>query len=534
MEKKLTEPEFLEGFEEAIKYDHIYAVYQPQINHSTKRMIGAEALMRWKHPVFGVQMPGDFIPVLEKNNLIFTADLHIFELVCRFQRKCMDERRPMIPISVNMSRYDIYNKDYVGEIEKIRLKYDVPVEYLRIEITESSAIGGSELMKSVLEKLHGLGYLVEMDDFGSGYSSLNILKDLEVDIIKLDMRFLQGKVGGRGGAILGSVIQMANWLNTPVIAEGVESIDQADYMKSIGCNYIQGYLYSRPLEESDFFEAIARVIHEPLQKTVDLLKNMDASKFWNPASLETLIFSNFVGPACVFSYEDGKTEMLRVNDKYLREIGMSVTEKEIIGTDPWVNISEEGRRSYEKVIKRAIETGEEKEHEGWRKADSKCCGENRICVRSHIRVIGTAGKQYLIYALVQNVTAEKRKFDEYSENERRFKAAFEQANVYAWEWDIETKEMRPCFRCMRDLGLPPVVENYPEPAIEAGIFPPDYADMYRGWMKDIANGCGTKEGIIPLTVGRVPFYVRYTTEFDENGRPMKAYGSATLVVENKE
>ena len=112
--------------------------------------------------------------------------------------------------------------------------------------------------------------------------------------------------------------------------------------------------------------------------------------------------------------------------------------------------------------------------------------------------------------------------------------AADQANVYAWEYTIATKEMRPCFRCMRDLGLPSLIENYPEPVIESGLFQPDYADEYRDWHRRIAEGEKSIEGIMPLTVGRVPFHVRYTTEFDENGRPLKAYGSATMVVEKSE
>ena len=103
--------------------------------------------------------------------------------------------------------------------------------------------------------------------------------------------------------------------------------------------------------------------------------------------------------------------------------------------------------------------------------------------------------------------------------------------MYAWEYDIATKEMRPCFRCMRDLGLPPLVKNYPEPAIDAGIFPQDYADMYRDWHRQLEDGVDHLEAVIPLTVGRVPLIVRYTTEFDKDGKPVKAYGSATLVVE---
>ena len=197
-------------------------------------------------------MPSDFIPVFEKNDLVFSADLTVCENVCKFLRRCLDNGIPLVPISVNMSRYDVYNHDYVEQVEAIRNEYGIPAQYIHIEITETSAIGGMDLMTDVIDKFHELGFKVEMDDFGSGYSSLNILKDLDIDVIKLDMNFLTGDVGGRGGAIISSIVQMTKWLNTPLVIEGVETNEQAEYMKSLGCKYIQGYFYSKPLEEEAF------------------------------------------------------------------------------------------------------------------------------------------------------------------------------------------------------------------------------------------------------------------------------------------
>ena len=131
--------------------------------------------------------------------------------------------------------------------------------------------------------------------------------------------------------------------------------------------------------------------------------------------------------------------------------------------------------------------------------------------------------------MIRNVTTEKEYQKALLDNERRFKMASEHANIYYWEYMVATKEMRPCFRCMRDLGLPALLTNYPDSAIELGIFPPEVADMYRDWHRQIAEGVPELEAVMPLTVGRVPFRVKYTTEFDENGRPVKAYGSATPV-----
>ena len=144
-------------------------------------------------------------------------------------------------------------------------------------------------------------------------------------------------------------------------------------------------------------------------------------------------------------------------------------------------------------------------------------------------LIAKNSKTYMFYASVRNVTKEKKASIQFVENERRFKMASEQANIYYWEYNILTKEMFPCFRCMRDLGLPLVVKNYPEPAIDMGIIPKDYADIYRTVHKRLESGEKSIELEIPLTVGRIPFKVRYTTEFNSAGRPVKAYGSATCI-----
>ena len=426
MQKQMNELELLACFEEALTSKQFQVFYQPKINHSTGRMIGAEALMRWIHPVYGMQYPSNFIPVLEKHDLIYRADLNVFESVCSFLKSCLETGVKPVPISVNMSRYDIYRKDYVDQIEKLREQYEIPIKYLHVEVTETSAIGGMELVSNALSKLHQYGYVVEMDDFGSGYSS-----------------------------------------------------------------------------------------------------------FWNPASLETLIFNHFVGGAVIFTYQNGKVEILRVNQKYIKELGMNMTEKDVIRYDPWRAFDEKNRRIYEETILRAIKSNDEESCETWRTICSKICGEDKMCIRSFIRMIGKTETQYLFYAMVQNITTEKLQYQALYSSEKRFRFASEQINVYAWEYMIATRQMRPCYRCMRDLHLPPLVENYPEPVIEMGIFPLDYADMYRDWHKQLERGVEHLEAIIPLTVGRVPFHVRYTLETDEAGKPLKAYGSAALVVDNE-
>jgi len=520
----------------ALQERQFVAYYQPQYNHSTGMMVGAEALVRWLHPEKGLIPPNQFIPVFETNGFISYLDAYVFEEVCAFLRRCLDKSMSVVPVSVNLTRHDLFTPGFLDKLEAIRQKYDVPPKYVRIEITESSALGSSHFINTALEKLHSYGYTVEMDDFGSGYSSLNVLKDLNFDIIKLDMRFFEKEQTptGRGGIILSSVVRMVNWLQLPLIVEGVEVAEQADFLLSIGCDHIQGYLYSKPLPEAEFERRLRESPTGVPKPHLRLIETMDAGRFWAEDSLETLIFSNFVGGAAILHYRNGdNAEVLRVNEKYLRELGMNLSEKEIISHDPMDFMDAGDTETYRQTIHRAIETEDEEECETWRTITSSCCGQERICIRSTMRMIGRSNGNYIFYVMIRNITAEKQRFLDILDNERRFKAASEQINIYYWEYTIATHEMRPCFRCMRDLGLPALLTNYPDSAIEMGIFPPEVADMYRDWHRQIAEGVPSLESVIPLTVGRVPFHVRYTTEFDENGRPIKAYGSAALVVDEK-
>ena len=527
----MNKNELLTNDEKAFEEKQFCVYYQPQYNYMSGRIVGAEALVRWIHPEYGMQSPGDFIPVFEENGLITRLDLYVFEEICSFISRCRGTDIKTVPISFNVSRYDVISGDFIERIEEIRKKYDIPVTNLRAEITESSMIGGNDHMAKIVHKFQSLGYVVEMDDFGSGYSSLNVLKDIEVDIIKLDMAFMRGNITKRGGIIISSIIRMANWLGTPVIAEGVETPEQAEYLKSIGCIYIQGFLFSKPVPENEYVNMLRNIKSDVLAPGMKLIDKLDAEKFWSPESFETLVFNNFVGGAAVISFKDDEIETLRVNERYLKELGMNMNQQDIILNQKNLNFDEKNKQIYIDTINRAIVSNDYETCVTWREVFSQCCGEDSLCIESTMRVIGRAEGQYLLYVLIRNITHEKKMYMKLYDSEKKFRTAGEQANIYCWEYTIDTKEMRPCFRCMRDLGLPPLLENYPEPVIESGLFPPDYADMYRDWHKQLAEGAEHLEAIIPLTVNRIPFHVRYTAEFDENGHPYKAYGSATQVVD---
>lgn len=533
----MNKNEIISCVESAFEEKQFCVYYQPQFNHSNGRIIGAEALVRWIHPEYGIQSPCDFIPVFESNGYITKLDLYVFEEVCIFLSRCIRNNvKNIVPVSFNVSRYDIHCGHFIDDLETIRKKYDVPVKFLRAEITESAIQGENDYLSQAVDKFHSLGYIVEMDDFGSGYSSLNVLKDVKVDIIKLDMRFLMGEIGGRGGIIISSVVRMANWLGTPVIVEGVETKEQADYMKSIGCDYIQGYLYSRPVSENEYLNLLIGGKTGLAMPHMKFTENIDAGKFWDPNTIETIIFNNFVSAAAIFSFESetDTIETVRVNDKYLDELAMNMEQKDVIIDHHDLMFDEENKKIYIDTIHKAINSGREESCDTWRTVYSACCGEDIVCIRSDMRVIGRAENEYLIYVMIRNITVEKKTYTALYNSEKKFRTAGEHANIFCWEYEISTKNMYPCARCMRELGMPPLVENYPEPVIESGLFPAEYADFYRDWMRQLAEGAEHLEAIIPLTEDRIPFHVRYTSEFDENGYPYKAYGSATLVVDTEQ
>lgn len=504
--------------------------YQPQYNHSSGALIGAEALVRWNHPEKGIISPGVFVPIFEKNGFITKLDLYVFEQVCKFLRECLDEGLKVVPISTNFSRYDIFIPDFVQRLEAIRTKYDIPSKYLKVELTESAVIGNVQRATEIIDQLHKSGYVIFMDDFGSGYSSLNVLKDIDLDVIKLDMKFLEDeKQDGKGGTIITSVVRMARWINTPVIAEGVELKAQADFLKSIGCDYVQGFLYARPLAQEKYHDVLKNCKLDSIEQQLHLVNDMEIEDFWNPKSQDTLVFNSYIGGAIIFDYDGNEAEILRVNQKYLDESRINIAEKDLMQLNPLDFFDDENRAKYKEALQRAIDTGEEQVVETWRRISASCCEMENFCVRSVIRVIGRHANQHLFFETVQNVTDEVNRREDILQTEKRFKIVTDQVQVYFWEYDINTREMRPCFRCMRDLGLPSVVKNYPDPVFESGLFPPEVKDMYYDWHERLANGEKEIQGVIPLTADRIPFMVRYTNEFDKFGRPVKAYGSATLI-----
>lgn len=227
-----------------------FCVYlQPKCNSMTHRVIGMEALVRWQHPERGIVAPGEFVPVLERSGQITQLDRYIWETVCQILHRWQQEKRHLVPISVNVSMADISSLNVGQVFAELVDKYKLEPKFVSIEITESMMAQNTELVQNTIQELHRKGFIVLMDDFGSGYSSLNMLKDTSVDVLKLDMKFVDLAPENRekGEQIIESVVEMAHRLSMPVIVEGVESQEQVFMLQSMDCLYVQGYYFYRPL-----------------------------------------------------------------------------------------------------------------------------------------------------------------------------------------------------------------------------------------------------------------------------------------------
>lgn len=245
-QKLIKERELTARMKGAVEKEEFVVYYQPKFSLKARKIIGMEALVRWKTGVNSLVPPDEFIPLFEKNGFITELDRYVFERVCRLQRRWMDEGRTVLPVSVNVSRIHIKEADFLTKLTDICGKYEIPAKNLELEITESAFLHNQEIVMAVARQIKDAGFLLSMDDFGTGYSSLSLLKDLPVDIIKLDKEFFQKKLNKRERIIIANVIRMAKQLDIQVISEGIETKENEQFLKEIGCDLAQGYLYGRP------------------------------------------------------------------------------------------------------------------------------------------------------------------------------------------------------------------------------------------------------------------------------------------------
>ncbi len=252
MKRLMMEKNVVAEFDRAIENKEFLLYLQPQVDH-TGKALGAEALVRWQHPQRGLLYPDSFIGILERAGLIYKLDNYIWEASAQRLKVWKEAGLEQYHISVNISAKDFYYLDLYEVFTNLVKKYDINPARLNLEITETVIMSDVKMHMEVVDKLQKFGFHIEIDDFGSGYSSLNTLKDIKADVLKIDMLFLRDTENqARSKAILNSVISMAKTLNMPVITEGVETKSQVDFLSVMGCEMFQGYYFSKPVPVKEF------------------------------------------------------------------------------------------------------------------------------------------------------------------------------------------------------------------------------------------------------------------------------------------
>ena len=318
----LEEQEIANEMYRALQEKQFIIYIQPKFDLNNFSVIGAEALIRWHHPEKGVIPPNKFIPVFEKNGFITELDMYILEAVCCRIRELLDDNITVVPISVNLSRADIYKPNLCENIISILEKYQIEHHRIEFEITETSYTQDSEQLIEVVTSLRNLGFSISMDDFGTGYSSLNMLNEVPVDLIKIDMRFLKNlsKDDPKSTSLIHFIVYMAKWLNLPVIAEGVESIEQVEYLRSVGCYNGQGYFFAKPFPFSEYKEKCCDYkFIAPLKEKAQhpVIPNSD---LWSSNSKFSIMFNNFASPLALTELKGDNLEIIRANKAFYREI----------------------------------------------------------------------------------------------------------------------------------------------------------------------------------------------------------------------
>lgn len=321
--KRLEDAKLVADQEDAMENGEFVAYYQPKYQTNTECIVGAEALVRWIKPDGTIIPPARFIELFERNGQIMKLDFYVLSIVCDMLSGLIASGISPVPVSVNFSRAHLFDDGFADRMAAILESKKVDPKYIEVELTESTFRADSDLIGRVIDRLHERGFTVSVDDFGSGYSSLNILKDIAVDTLKVDMKFLSGfEKGGKVGTMVTSVVRMAKWMGLSIVAEGVETREQVAFLRTVGSDIIQGYYYSKPLPREEF---ITRLVSQPyfVRPSAPETENADdLHLLMGGNKLITKLIEGASGGFGIYEYSDGQLELLRSNREYFDVLGM--------------------------------------------------------------------------------------------------------------------------------------------------------------------------------------------------------------------
>jgi EAL domain-containing protein (putative c-di-GMP-specific phosphodiesterase class I) len=336
--RSVTEQEYriLSDFQRGLRDHELSFFLQPQCDAVTGKVVGAESLARWRLPNGAYLSPGVFIPVLEKYGFVTELDRYVWEEVCRWLRNWLDAGRTAVPVSVNVSRIDLITLDVPAFLDELIQRYALPRELLKIEITESAFVNDDTIVQNAANRFRELGFTILMDDFGTGYSSLSMLRNLNVDIVKLDAGFLHFSQGDSEKAlrIVETIVNMTKTMGVPVVVEGVEKQEQVEYLTELGCRYIQGFYFYRPMPVDQFEELIGSE-NKILKEGISFHANQEISirEFLNQNIYSDSMLNNVLGPVAFYEWDGNENvDIVRFNEAFTRVVDDPGFDERIQGT----------------------------------------------------------------------------------------------------------------------------------------------------------------------------------------------------------
>lgn len=364
MEKKLEEEvELVAEIRTGLERQEFVIYIQPQCNISTgeARVVGGECLVRWQHPTRGLLSPGAFLPVLEKTGFVAELDRYVWKQTCKWMQSWIERGNIPVPVSVNVSRIDIFSMDVPAYLKSLVSFYQISTAHLKIEITESAYAENDERIRSTVRQLRDAGFMVMMDDFGSGYSSLNMLKSVAVDALKLDMKFMKfdKQEQERSLGIVESVIGMSRQMGIPVIVEGIETNEQEEFLLQMGCRYVQGYYYYRPMPLSEFEVLLSDEKNLDYGGfTVSQVNNLRIREFLDDNVLDEGMLNNILGAAAFYDVYENRVEITSVNEHYSQLTGMECGGKGKVQRKFWSHVRGDERQKLLLIFRQAYEQRE--------------------------------------------------------------------------------------------------------------------------------------------------------------------------------
>lgn len=400
----------------ALKQEQFILYLQPKYDLRTNCIAGAEVLVRWKDPERGMISPGEFIPIFERNGFIMKLDYYVWEHACQLLRKWLDQGYKPLPVSVNVSRVSVYNPKLVDIICELVSKYQIPPELFELELTESAYTSNPVEIREAMAKLQKKGFTILMDDFGSGYSSLNVLKDIAVDILKIDMKFMDNtEIPGRGENILASVVRMAKWLEMPVIAEGVEKASQVEFLKSIGCEYVQGFYFARPMPVEEYEQTAFLQREEQNKKSLASHEGKD--QLWSMGSQMELMFSNMQQAIAIYEYHEDRLDLIRVNNAYYDLFGHADLEGSGRGAEYWIE------DAFWPDVKNAFEKVAKNQHTASCECVRRIGEDKKVWIRMDLKYISEVGDRYIVFGTLTDITQQKQMVLELNKYRRAISSA---------------------------------------------------------------------------------------------------------------